>query len=165
MKFAQLFVGLLLGGLLGFGLTQYISKSAHKAGNNKTTVDDSSTEDWSWPDSLDAVKAAPKNHKTVYEDDNVRILAVILDGRKSEPIHTHKWKSVMWIAEPIVPCQINNYSKSNNGDLVLSDSVVIKDMPVNIGQLVKPEGPTSTTNLGPDNGVAYRVEFKKDFVR
>lgn len=26
-----------------------------------------------------------------------------------------------------------------------------------------PEGPTSITNLGSDNGIAYRVEFKKSF--
>ena len=69
----------------------------------------------------------------------------------------------MWIAKPIVPCQINNYVKDENGNLIKSDSLIIKEMPVDIGQLINPEGPTSITNLGSENGVAYRVEFKKDF--
>ena len=68
----------------------------------------------------------------------------------------------MWIAKPIVPCQINNYKKDGNGNLIKSDSIKIKKMPVDIGQLINPEGPTSITNLGSENGVAYRVDFKKN---
>jgi len=41
--------------------------------------------------------------------------------------------------------------------------LVINEMPINIGQLIDPEGPTSITNLGSENGIAYRVEFKKEF--
>jgi hypothetical protein len=33
-------------------------------------------------------------------------------------------------------------------------------MPINIGQSIDPEGPTSITNLSSESGVAYRVEFK-----
>lgn len=69
----------------------------------------------------------------------------------------------MWIAKPIVPCMINNYQKGNDGTLVKSDSLLIKEMPINLGQLIGPEGPTSITNLGSENGIAYRVEFKRDF--
>ena len=164
MKFGQLLIGLLVGGLLGFAFTKYITKNCNNTDITTTTKTDStSSTKWTWPENLDALKAAPDNHKVVYEDGNVRVLAVILDGKKSEPIHTHKWKSIMWIAKPIVPCQINNYKKGENGNLVKSDSVTINEMPVNIGQLVDPEGPTSITNLGSEKGVAYRVEFKKEF--
>lgn len=164
MKFGQLLIGLLLGGLLSFGLTKYFAYPTLQYDNNMAKIDSSSaTIKWTWPDSLEALKAAPDNHEIVYEDNNVRVLAVILDGKNSEPIHTHKWKSIMWIAKPIVPCKINNYKKDDKGNLVKSDSIIIKEMPVNIGQLINPEGPTSITNLGSENGVAYRVEFKKDF--
>ncbi len=165
MKFAQLFIGILLGGLLGFVVTKNFANSKSETDTSKTSSTDvpSSSEKWGWADSLDAVKAAPDNHKIVYEDDNIRILAVILDGKKSEPIHTHKWKSIMWIAKPIVPCQIDNYRKDENGNLIKTDSIIINEMPVDIGQLMNPEGPTSITNLGSEDGVAYRVEFKKDF--
>ena len=155
-------IGILIGIGLSFATSKIIQNSSkEEVASSKT----STTEKWEWPENLDALKAAPDNHKIVYEDNDVRVLAVILDGKKSEPIHTHKWKSVMWIAKPIVPCQINNYKKDGNGNLIKSDSVIIKEMPVDIGQLISPEGPTSITNLGSENGVAYRVEFKKEFAK
>lgn len=165
MKFGQLLIGILLGGLLGFGWSKYITNTKQQSTNTtmKTIDTLSSSAKWVWPDSLDAMRAAPENHKLVYEDNNVRVLAVMLDGKKSEPIHTHKWKSIMWIAKPIVPCKIDNYQKGDDGRLVKSDSLSIKDMPINIGQLIGAEGPTSITNLGSESGVAYRVEFKKGF--
>lgn len=167
MKFGQLVIGILLGGLVGFGLAKYMMiDNLETSRTNGKSIDTPTTSvKWSWPDSLDALNAAPENHKVVYEDSDVRVLAVMLDGKKSEPIHTHKWKSIMWISKPIVPCIINNYRKLDNGKLVKSDSVLIKEMPINLGQLIDPEGPTSITNLGPENGIAYRVEFKKSFSR
>jgi len=165
MKFGQLFIGLLFDALLGFGLSKYMTyKKQQPAITTAKPVDTFSTSaKWLWPDSLDAMRAAPENHKLVYEDNDVRVLAVMLDGKKSEPIHTHKWKSIMWIAKPIVPCKINNYQKGDKGRLVKSDSLLIKEMPTNLGQLIGPEGPTSITNLGSESGVAYRVEFKRGF--
>jgi len=165
MKYGQLLIGLIVGAMLCFGLTTYLGGTKQQKSKTPSTMTDSSSssENWLWPDSLDALKAAPDHHKVVYEDDNIRILAVILDGKSSEPVHTHKWKSIMWIAKPIVPCQINNYVRDKNDNLIKSDSILVKEMPVNIGQFVNPEGPTSITNLGAENGVAYRVEFKKDF--
>jgi hypothetical protein len=165
MKFGQLLIGLLFGGLLGFGLSKYLTSKKQQSMISTTKPADnfSTSAKWLWPDSLDAMKAAPGNHKLVYEDNDVRVLAVVLDGKKSEPIHTHKWKSIMWIAKPIVPCKINNYQKGGNESLVKSDSILIKEMPINLGQLIGPEGPTSITNLGSESGVAYRVEFKRGF--
>ena len=106
MKFGQLFIGLLLGGLLGFGLTKYFANAKQQAYDTRTAIaGSSSSAKWAWPDSLDAVKAAPKNHNVVYEDSTVRILQVLLDGHKEEPIHTHKWKSIMWITKPPYPAR------------------------------------------------------------
>ena len=159
---------LIIGILIGCGLGYFGTKISQKPGvaHSVTAVKDTTKpENWEWPENLDALKAAPDNHKVVYEDANVRVLAVMLDGKKSEPIHTHKFKSIMWIAKPIVPCQINNYEKGGNGNLVKSDSMVINEMPVDIGQLIGPEGPTSITNLGSENGIAYRVELKKEFAK
>lgn len=163
MNIKSLIIGILIGGCLGFAATKFIQNPAK--GQPVAYQEIPKSEVWEWPENLDALKAAPDNHKVVYEDDNLRVLAVMLDGKKSEPIHTHKWKSIMWIAKPIVPCQINNYIKDADGNLAKSDSLIIKEMPVDIGQLINPEGPTSITNLGPENGVAYRVEFKREFAK
>ena len=151
---------LIFGILIGIGLSFVTAKIIQNPSKDRVANMKMTTKKWEWPENLDALKAAPDNHKVVYEDDKVRVLAVILDGKKSEPIHTHKWKSIMWIAKPIVPCQINNYKRDKSGNLIKSDSILIKEMPVDVGQLVDPEGPTSITNLGSENGVAYRVEFK-----
>ena len=164
MKFGQLFIGLLIGGLSGFGLTNYFTASKQQPDNDRSiTIDSSSSAKWTWPDSLDAVKAAPKNHHVVYEDSTVRILQVLLDGRKEEPIHTHKWKSIMWITKPAVPCTIYQYSLDKTGKFAAKDSVNVPHMDTNIGFPNDAEGPTGIKNLGNDNGIAYRVEFKKDF--
>lgn len=163
MKTKFLLIGLLLGLAVGFFATNWIQKETAK--KTVETPKTAPADSWKWPENMDAMKAAPDNHKIVYEDDNVRVLAVMLEGKKSEPIHTHRWKSVMWISKSIVPCQINNYKKDAAGDLVKTDSVTINEMPVEVGQLLDAEGPTSITNLGSENGLAYRVEFKKEFAK
>lgn len=156
MKFGQLLIGLILGSILGFGATKYLAKPA-------MLVSSSSSVKWRWPDSLDAVKVAPENHKVVYEDSTVRILQVLLDGHKQEPIHTHQWKSIMWITKPAVPCTIYKYNLGKNGKFMVTDSVSVPHMDTNIGFPSDAEGPTGIKNLGNDSGIAYRVEFKKDF--
>jgi len=164
VKAIILIIGILIGGILGYTTTKFLDKPTESESSTEN-LDANISKKWEWADNLDALIAAPDNHKVVYEDENVRILSVILDGKQSEPIHTHKWTSVMWISKPITPCQINSYKKNENGQLVVSDSLVIEQMPTNIGQLINPEGPTSITNLGNDSGIAYRVEFKREFVK
>jgi hypothetical protein len=47
-----------------------------------------------WDPNLDAVIAAPANHKVVFENDRLRVLEVILGPDEEEPIHHHRWPSV-----------------------------------------------------------------------
>jgi len=47
-----------------------------------------------WDVALDAVAAAPANHKVVYENDHLRVLEVILEPGEEEPLHHHRWPSV-----------------------------------------------------------------------
>lgn len=48
-----------------------------------------------WDPALDAVIAAPRNHSVLYEDDNVRVLAVSVAPGETERPHHHRWPSVM----------------------------------------------------------------------
>lgn len=50
-----------------------------------------------WPKEMDAVIVAPKNHKVLLENDNVRVLEVTLSPGEKEPIHCNKWHSVLYI--------------------------------------------------------------------
>ena len=47
-----------------------------------------------WDPELDAVVAAPANHKVLFENERVRVLEVILDIGEEEPVHHHRWPSV-----------------------------------------------------------------------
>ncbi len=47
-----------------------------------------------WDPMLDAVIAAPANHKVVFENDRLRVLEVIVEPDEEEPTHHHRWPSV-----------------------------------------------------------------------
>ncbi|OWK23117.1 hypothetical protein AJ87_41175 [Rhizobium yanglingense] len=47
-----------------------------------------------WDPALDAVVAAPANHKVLFENDNLRVLEVTLKSDEEEPVHHHRWPSV-----------------------------------------------------------------------
>ncbi len=50
-----------------------------------------------WPAELDAMVAAPKNHKILLENDQVRVLEVTLLPGEKEPLHHHQWPSTLYI--------------------------------------------------------------------
>lgn len=52
-----------------------------------------------WPKELDAVIAAPKNHKILLENDKVRVLEVKVLPGEIENLHHHKWPSVMHLTQ------------------------------------------------------------------
>jgi hypothetical protein len=47
-----------------------------------------------WDPRLDAVIAAPANHKVLFENDRLRVLEVTLHPAEEEPVHHHRWPSV-----------------------------------------------------------------------
>ena len=51
---------------------------------------------WPWPDSLDALLAAPDHHRLLLENDNVRVLEVHIPPGEFVPVHTHRWPSVIF---------------------------------------------------------------------
>jgi len=56
---------------------------------NQTAFDNSV-----WDPALDAVTAAPENHKVLFENDGLRVLEVTLESGEEEPVHHHRWPSV-----------------------------------------------------------------------
>ncbi len=58
-----------------------------------------SAETCPWPANLDAVKAAPKNHKVIFENEHVRVLEVTIAPHSKEPIHVHCWPSTLYIQQ------------------------------------------------------------------
>ena len=51
---------------------------------------------WPWPDELDAVIAAPKYHRVIFENDRMRMLDTRLPPGDVVPVHTHRWPAVYY---------------------------------------------------------------------
>jgi len=52
-----------------------------------------------WPETLDAVRAAPANHRVLLENDAVRVLDVRVAPGAQEPVHAHCRPSVLVVLE------------------------------------------------------------------
>jgi hypothetical protein len=63
----------------------------------KTSNHAAITEPWPWPDTLDALGAAPKHHRLVYENERVRVLEVRIGPGQIVPLHTHRWAGVLYL--------------------------------------------------------------------
>lgn len=51
-------------------------------------------QDWPWPDSLDALQAAPAHHEVFLENDRVRVIHTHIPAGDTVPLHTHRWPGV-----------------------------------------------------------------------
>ena len=109
-----------------------------------------------WPDALDATVAAPQNNKVVLENDRVRVLEVTVQPGEREPVHGHKWPSVMYVmAEDL----IRDYDREGK---LLYDSRTDKarlKTPYTIW--MPPQAPHSVENLSKTQLRLLRVELKQ----
>src|SRR5208282_3821707 len=49
----------------------------------------------SFPDGFDAVQAAPKSHRVVFENSFARVLEVSVVSGETLPMHHHRWPSLL----------------------------------------------------------------------
>ncbi|MDE3138138.1 MAG: hypothetical protein KGL59_16260, partial [Acidobacteriota bacterium] len=54
-------------------------------------IPETSAAAWPWPDSLDAVTAAPRHHLLRLDNDRVRVLETTIPPGDIVPLHTHRW--------------------------------------------------------------------------
>jgi hypothetical protein len=50
-----------------------------------------------WPDALDALVAAPKHHRLLFENERVRVVETRIPPGERTPVHTHRWGGVLYI--------------------------------------------------------------------
>jgi hypothetical protein len=53
--------------------------------------------DTDWPPELDALVAAPKQHRLLLENERVRVLDTEIAPGEKTPLHTHRWPAVHYI--------------------------------------------------------------------
>jgi hypothetical protein len=111
---------------------------------------------WPWPDSLDAVVAAPGSHRVVLENELTRVLEVNIAPGEREPEHTHRWPSVMVVHRP---ARIRYYTGET-----LTFTSPEQPSPAASGPRVSwldPEGPHSVENIDGRLYEAFRIELKQ----
>jgi predicted metal-dependent enzyme (double-stranded beta helix superfamily) len=120
---------------------------------------DSDTADWPWPDSLDAVEAAPDSHVVLLENERVRVVEVVIPPGEKEPRHTHRWPSVMLVDRA---ARIQYYDET--GEVAYesperpADEAADRTPPE--VEWMGPEGPHAVENIDDVPYHALRVELK-----
>ena len=108
-----------------------------------------------WPSSLDAVAAAPKNHRVVLENEHVRVLDVTVAPGEREPLHAHCRSSVMYLM------QEGTYRDYDAAGRVIEDVTVappLSQFPMTLW--LGPQAPHSVHNLDSRATRLLRVELK-----
>lgn len=110
------------------------------------------------PASFDAVAAAPNSHRVLLEDDKIRVLHVEVAPGATEPVHDHRWPSVMYFEQP-QPITYITY-KLVNGRPVETERFDAPSLAKTQTVRGEPEGLHAVKNRGSAPFVAVRVEFK-----
>jgi hypothetical protein len=109
---------------------------------------------WPWPETMDALLAAPASHRVLLDNDRVRVLEVLIEPRTREPEHTHRAASVMIVDEP---ARIRYYV----GREMQFESPEHSVAPLAVRvSWMEPEGPHSVENIDERRYHAIRIELK-----
>ena len=109
---------------------------------------------WAWPETMDALLAAPASHRVLLENDRVRVLEVVIEPRTREPEHTHRAASVMIVDEP---ARIRYYA---GRALQFESPEHAGALPAVRVSWMEPEGPHSVENIDERRYHAIRIELK-----
>lgn len=118
--------------------------------------------DWPWPEDLDALRAAPDSHALLLENDAVRVVEVVIEPGVREPMHTHRWPSVMIV---VGGARIRYYGKDGELEFESSEAGTEEagtEAPPGAPRTewLGPEGPHAVENVDSTSYRAYRIELK-----
>jgi mannose-6-phosphate isomerase-like protein (cupin superfamily) len=108
-----------------------------------------------WPQSADAVAAAPGNHHVLLENDQVRVLDVVVPPHTKEPVHAHCSPSVLYIMEASA-----FIDHDANGKVLLDTREMKTPLTFPMTMWKEPEAPHSVENLSDKPLHLIRVELK-----
>ena len=120
---------------------------------------------WRWPDSMDSVAAAPKNHKVLFENDHVRLLEVTVEPGETENMHGHKYPSVFMMDAPQPKTQNRNLEEPDPNNPPRPEQrpprTVFDGLYPTCRAMTTPQPPHQITNVDTFPQHFYRMEFKK----
>jgi hypothetical protein len=111
---------------------------------------------WPWPDSLDALIAAPAYHDLLLENERVRVIFTHIPSGATVPVHTHRWSSVAYLLS------WSDFIRRDHHGNVLLDSRQSRAAPPQIPtvQWLQPLPPHTVENVGPSEIRIFIVELK-----
>jgi len=113
------------------------------------------TNDWAWPDELDALIAAPANHLLLLENERVRVLETMVPIASRTPVHTHRWPSVEYVlsATSII-------RRDREGQILLDTRATHAELRPHEALWAEPFPPHSVENVGDAELRVIMVELK-----
>jgi hypothetical protein len=110
-----------------------------------------------WPREKDAVVAAPRNHKILVENENVRVLDVTVAPGEIEAVHSHRWPSVLYFM-----AAGDFIDRDADGKIILDTRTLKTPLTFPLTMWKEPEAPHSVENLSKTVTLhLVRVELKK----
>lgn len=107
-----------------------------------------------WPEELDALRAAPKHHALLFENDAVRILDTNIAPGETVPLHTHRWPSALYVLS------FSHFVRRDAADAVLVDSRTFREVPGGSALWSEPLPPHTLENVGERDLHVIAVELK-----
>jgi len=107
-----------------------------------------------WPEELDALRAAPKHHALLFENEAVRVLDTSVGPGETVPLHTHRWPSVLYILS------WSDFVRRDAAGVLMADSHVIGGLPEGSARWAAPLTAHTLENVGTQELRAISVEMK-----
>jgi hypothetical protein len=121
---------------------------------SEPTILPNSTE-WPWPQSLDALTAAPAHHKLLLEDERMRILHTRIAPGDVVPLHTHCWGGAAYVLS------FSHFIRRDEAGEMLFDSRHAGDPPPTpCAQSTQPLPPHTVENVGQREISIVMIELK-----
>jgi quercetin dioxygenase-like cupin family protein len=119
-------------------------------------VEGGDSPDWEWPDSLDALVAAPEFHSLILENDDVRVLETRIGPGETAPVHTHRWPCVLRTVATA------HFVRRDGDGRVLTDTRAADPLPATGATAwLPPMPPHSVENVGSSEIHLLIVELKR----
>jgi len=110
---------------------------------------------WLWPDSLDALVAAPDYHTLLFENEHVRVLHTRIPPGATAPIHTHRWPCVL-----LIQSWSDCIRRDHLGNVLVDSRRGLETPKINTPVWQQPLPPHSLENVGGAEISTIGVEIK-----
>jgi hypothetical protein len=105
-------------------------------------------------DPIDALSAAPENHRLLFENDKVRILDTHVAPGSATPVHAHEWPAALYVLS------WSEFVRRAEDGTILADSRGRPAPDLGSGLWIDPLPPHSVENVGSTDLRIIAVEVK-----